>query len=40
MKATQERVLTDEMIDAIKAYFPRYPSRQAVTMVPRVWICQ
>ena len=26
------RVLTDEMIDAIKAYFPRYPSRQAVTL--------
>jgi NADH-quinone oxidoreductase subunit E len=27
-----ERVLTSEMIDAIKAYFPRYPSRQAVTL--------
>lgn len=27
-----ERVLTAEMIDAIKAYFPRYPSRQAVTL--------
>ena len=27
-----ERVLTDEMIDAIKAFFPRYPSRQAVTL--------
>ena len=27
-----ERVLTPEMIDAIKAYFPRYPSRQAVTL--------
>jgi NADH-quinone oxidoreductase subunit E len=26
------RVLTDEMIEAIKAYFPRYPSRQAVTL--------
>ena len=27
-----ERVLTDEMIEAIRAYFPRYPSRQAVTL--------
>jgi NADH-quinone oxidoreductase subunit E len=27
-----ERVLTPDMIDAIKAYFPRYPSRQAVTL--------
>jgi NADH-quinone oxidoreductase subunit E len=27
-----ERVLTPEMIDAIRAYFPRYPSRQAVTL--------
>jgi NADH-quinone oxidoreductase subunit E len=26
------RILTPEMIDAIKAYFPRYPSRQAVTL--------
>jgi len=26
------RILTDEMVDAIKAYFPRYPSRQAVTL--------
>jgi len=26
------KVLTPEMIDAIKAYFPRYPSRQAVTL--------
>jgi NADH-quinone oxidoreductase subunit E len=25
-------VLTAEMIDAIKAYFPRYPTRQAVTL--------
>ena len=29
---TTERVLTDEMIEAIKAYFPRYPTRQAVTL--------
>jgi len=27
-----EKVLTAEMIDAIKALFPRYPSRQAVTL--------
>jgi NADH-quinone oxidoreductase subunit E len=27
-----EKVLTPEMIDAIKAYFARYPSRQAVTL--------
>jgi len=26
------QVLTAEMIDAIKAFFPRYPSRQAVTL--------
>jgi NADH-quinone oxidoreductase subunit E len=30
--ATAERILTDEMIEAIKAYFPRYPTRQAVTL--------
>src|SRR6186713_1099553 len=29
---TASRILTDDMIDAIKAYFPRYPSRQAVTL--------
>jgi NADH-quinone oxidoreductase subunit E len=27
-----DRILTDEMIAAIKAYFPRYPTRQAVTL--------
>jgi NADH-quinone oxidoreductase subunit E len=27
-----QRVLTDEMVAAIKAYFPRYPTRQAVTL--------
>lgn len=27
-----DRVLTAEMVDAIKAYFPRYPSKQAVTL--------
>jgi len=30
--ATAERILTDEMIAAIRAYFPRYPTRQAVTL--------
>jgi NADH-quinone oxidoreductase subunit E len=30
--ATIQRILTDEMIEAIKAYFPRYPTRQAVTL--------
>jgi NADH-quinone oxidoreductase subunit E len=29
---TTERVLTDEMVEAIKALFPRYPTRQAVTL--------
>ncbi len=27
-----QRLLTAEMVDAIKAYFPRYPSKQAVTL--------
>lgn len=30
--ATTERVLTDEMVEAIKAYIPRYPDKQAVTL--------
>ncbi|HEX3726919.1 MAG TPA: NAD(P)H-dependent oxidoreductase subunit E [Pirellulales bacterium] len=30
--ATAQRILTDEMIEAIQAYFPRYPTRQAVTL--------
>ena len=30
--STAQRVLTDEMIEAIRAYFPRYPTRQAVTL--------
>ena len=30
--STTERVLTDEMIGAIKAYFPRYPTKRAVTL--------
>ena len=30
--AIVERVLTDEMIDQITALFPRYPTRQAVTL--------
>jgi NADH-quinone oxidoreductase subunit E len=29
---TDKRVLTDEMIAGIKACFPRYPNRQAVTL--------
>lgn len=32
MSATTERILTHEMVEAIKAYFPRYPTRQAVTL--------
>lgn len=32
MSTSTERILTDEMIAEIKAYFPRYPSRQAVTL--------
>jgi len=27
-----ERVLTAEMVEAIQSFFPRYPSRQAVTL--------
>jgi len=30
--STTERVLTDEMVDAIRAYFSRYPDKQAVTL--------
>ena len=32
MNTTTERVLTDEMVAEIKAFFPRYPTRQAVTL--------
>ena len=32
MTAIAERILTDEMIEAIRAYFPRYPNKQAVTL--------
>jgi NADH-quinone oxidoreductase subunit E len=32
MSVASERILTDEMIEAIKAYFPRYPNKQAVTL--------
>lgn len=32
MATTKERILTDEMIEAIKSYIPRYPSKQAVTL--------
>ncbi|REJ68284.1 MAG: NAD(P)H-dependent oxidoreductase subunit E [Planctomycetota bacterium] len=30
--ATDEKLLTPEMIEEIRAYFPRYPTRQAVTL--------
>ncbi|MDA7978461.1 MAG: NAD(P)H-dependent oxidoreductase subunit E [Pirellulales bacterium] len=30
--AETSRILTEEMVAEIKAYFPRYPSRQAVTL--------
>jgi len=30
--STTQRILTDEMVEAIRAYFPRYPTRQAVTL--------
>jgi NADH-quinone oxidoreductase subunit E len=30
--ASAQRILTDEMIEAIRAYFPRYPTRRAVTL--------
>lgn len=29
---SNERVLTEEMVQAIRAYFPRYPNRRAVTL--------
>lgn len=29
---TPQRILTDEMVAEIKAYFPRYPDKQAVTL--------
>ena len=29
---TRQRVLTDEMVAAIRAYIPRYPTKQAVTL--------
>jgi NADH-quinone oxidoreductase subunit E len=32
MSTATERVLTDEMVEAIRAYFPRYPNKQAVTL--------
>ena len=30
--AAGKRVLTDETIEAVKAYFPRYPNRRAVVL--------
>ena len=32
MSETNDRILTDAMLAEIKAYFPRYPTRQAVTL--------
>ena len=32
MSVATERILTDEMVEAIKAFFPRYPTKQAVTL--------
>ncbi|MEZ6068798.1 MAG: NAD(P)H-dependent oxidoreductase subunit E [Pirellulales bacterium] len=32
LMATAERILTDEMVAAIQALLPRYPTRQAVTL--------
>ena len=32
MSTAQQRTLTDEMVAEIKAFFPRYPTRQAVTL--------
>lgn len=29
---TTERILTDEIRDAVREYFPRYPTRRAVTL--------
>lgn len=30
--STTQKILTDEMVEAIKSYFPRYPDKQAVTL--------
>jgi NADH-quinone oxidoreductase subunit E len=32
MSTTTRRVLTDEMVQAIQAFFPRYPTKRAVTL--------
>ena len=32
MSTATDRVLTDEMVEAIRAFFPRYPNKQAVTL--------
>ncbi len=32
MATAQDKILTDEMVDAIKALFVRYPTKQAVTL--------
>jgi len=30
--STAQRILTDEIVNAVKAYFPRYPTRRAVVL--------
>ena len=30
--SSEERILTDDIVEAIRALFPRYPTRQAVTL--------
>src|SRR5688572_1727223 len=32
MSTATQRVLTDEMVEAIQAFFPRYPNKRAVTL--------
>lgn len=32
VESTSSRILTEEMVAAIRAYIPRYPSKQAVTL--------
>lgn len=32
VSTAKQRVLTDEMVEAIRAYFPRYPTRRAVVL--------
>ncbi len=32
MTSQTQRILTDEMVEQIRSYFPRYPTKQAVTL--------